>query len=86
MFTRNDGWLAALVGEELVMMSAESGAYLGLNDVGAKVWEIIDQPKALSDICEGLAREFETTPQACQPEVEAFLTELEARGAVVQSG
>ena len=86
MYGRKDGWLAANVGEELVMMSAESGAYLGLNDVGAKVWEIIDQPKALSDICEGLAREFETTPQACQPEVEAFLTELEARGAVVQSG
>jgi hypothetical protein len=86
MYRRKDGWLAAYVGEEMVMMSAESGAYLGLNDVGAKVWEIIDQPKALSDICEGLAREFETTPQACQPEVEAFLTELEARGAVVQSG
>jgi hypothetical protein len=86
MYRRKDGWLAAYVGEELVMMSAESGAYLGLNDVGAKVWEIIDQPKALSDICEGLAREFETTPQACQSEVEAFLTELEARGAVVQIG
>ena len=86
MYRRKDGWLAAYVGEEMVMMSAESGAYLGLNGVGAKVWEIIDQPKALSDICEGLAREFETTPQACQPEVEAFLTELEARGAVVQSG
>jgi hypothetical protein len=86
MYSRKDGWLAAYVGEELVMMSAESGAYLGLNDVGAKVWEMIDQPKALAAICEGLAREFETTPQACQAEVEAFLAELEARGAVAKSG
>jgi len=85
MYRRKDGWLAAYVGEELVMMSAESGAYLGLNDVGAKIWEMIEQPCALSDICEGLAREFETTPQACQAEVGAFLAELEARGAVVQS-
>lgn len=86
MYRRRDGWLAAYVGEELVMMSAESGAYLGLNEVGAKVWEMIDQPKTLPDICTALASEFETTPQACQPEVEAFLTELEARGAVVQGG
>jgi hypothetical protein len=86
MYRRKDGWLAAYVGDELVMMSAESGAYLGLNEVGAKVWEMIDQPKALPDICSALASEFETTPQACQPEVEAFLIELEARGAVVQGG
>jgi len=84
MYQRKGGWLAAHVGDELVMMSAESGAYLGLNEVGAKVWEIIDSPKALSDICAALASEFETTPEACQPEVEAFLVELEARGAVLQ--
>ena len=85
MYQRKDGWLAAHVGDELVMMSAESGAYLGLNEVGAKVWEIIDSPKALPDICAALANEFETTPEGCQPEVEAFLAELQARGAVVKS-
>ena len=85
MYRRKDGWLAAYVGEELVMMSAESGAYLGLNEVGAKVWEMIDSPKALPEICAALASEFETTPEACQPEVEAFLTELESRGAVIQN-
>jgi hypothetical protein len=85
MYGRKDGWLAARVGDELVMMSAESGAYLGLNEVGARVWEMIDSPRALPDICAALATEFETTPEACKPEVEAFLTELETRGAIVKS-
>ena len=84
MFARKEGWLSALVGEELVMMSADSGAYLGLNDVGAKVWEIIETPKELPDICEALAAEFETTPQACLGDVEGFLEELERRGAVTR--
>ena len=83
MFARKDGWLAAMVGDELVMMSAESGAYLGLNEVGARIWAIIETPQALPDICTALAEEFETTPAACQPEVEAFLNELASRGAVV---
>ena len=86
MFTRNDGWLAALVGEELVMMSADSGAYLGLNDVGARIWQIIETPMALPDICAALAAEFETTPEACQADVEGFLEELERRGAVTRRG
>jgi hypothetical protein len=83
MFARKDGWLAAMVGDELVMMSAESGVYLGLNGVGARVWEIIETPTALPDICAALAAEFDTTPEACQPEVEAFLNELAERGAAV---
>ena len=82
MFARRDGWLTALVGEELVMMSAESGVYLGLNEVGARVWAIIETPSALPDICTALAAEFETTPEACRLEVEAFLDELTAHGAV----
>ena len=31
MYGRKEGWLSAHVGQELVMMSAGSGAYLGLN-------------------------------------------------------
>ena len=85
MYGRKDGWLAAHVGDELVMMSAESGAYVGLNEVGARVWELIDPPRDLREICAALAAEFETTPAACQLEVEAFLTELEARGAIVRT-
>ena len=85
MFARKDGWLAAMVGDELVMMSAESGAYLGLNNVGARVWEIIATPTALPDICEALAAEFETTPSACETDVEGFLEELLRRGAVVST-
>ena len=85
MFARKDGWLAAMVGDELVMMSAESGAYLGLNSVGARVWEIIATPTSLPDICEALAAEFETTPSACETDVEGFLEELLRRGAVVST-
>ena len=86
MFARKDGWLAALVGDELVMMSADSGVYLGLNEVGARIWAIIETPRALPDICAALAKEFETTPEACRPEVETFLNELAERGAVALDG
>jgi hypothetical protein len=82
MIKRQDGWLAAQVGEELVMMSVDSGVYIGLNDVGARVWDLIETPRDLADICSTLSDEFETTPDVCRPEVEAFLAQLEQRGAV----
>jgi|HubBroStandDraft_6_1064221.scaffolds.fasta_scaffold3321862_2 hypothetical protein len=82
MIKRCDGWLAARVGDEIVMMSAKEGTYLGLNEVGACVWDLLEAPRGLAELCEGVAVEFETTPDACRPDVEAFLTAMEACGAV----
>jgi len=82
MIKRHEGWLAAKVGDELVMMSVDSGVYIGLNDVGARVWDLIETPRDVKELCSTLAEEFETTPETCQPEVEAFLAQLEERGAI----
>jgi hypothetical protein len=85
MITRRNGWLAAQVGDELVMMSAETGVYLGLNSVGARVWEMIETPAELAQICAALTQEFDVSPEACRSEVEAFLAELEQQGAITRA-
>src|SRR5215469_13820150 len=82
MIKRSDGWLAARVGDELVMMSVKQGVYMGLNEVGACVWELLETPKGVAEICDGVAAEFETTPDGCRADVEAFLKALEVGGAV----
>jgi hypothetical protein len=70
---RKGDWLSAKVGDELVMMSAERDYYIGLSEVGARIWELIAEPMELEELCERLEREFEVTPQACRAEVRAFL-------------
>jgi len=73
---RRGDWLSARVGDELVMMSAESGYYIALTEVGARIWELIAEPMQLDDLCAQLRREFEVTPQTCRAEVRAFLDVL----------
>jgi len=85
MIERRQGWLAAQVGDELVMMSARSGTYIGLNSVGARIWEMIATPADLSGICAALTEEFDVSEDACRAEVEAFLADLEERGAIARS-
>ena len=83
MIVRKQGdWLAAKVGEELVMMSAEKGNYIGLSEVGARVWELLETPRTVEDVCRRLTAEFEVTPEVCRAEVEDFLGELEKHGAI----
>jgi len=81
MIRRHDGWLAAKVGEELVMMNAENGCYLGLNAVGARVWDLLETPGELDALCEKLMQEYEVAPAVCHAEIEAFIVELVKNGA-----
>jgi coenzyme PQQ synthesis protein D (PqqD) len=83
MVVRKHGdWLAAKVGDELVMMSAESGNYVGLSEVGARIWELIDTPQDVDAVCRQLQDEYDVAADVCRAEVEAFLNELVKHGAI----
>ncbi len=84
MLVRKQGdWLAAKVGDELVMMSLEKGNYIGLSEVGARIWDIIETPQPVDAVCARLQEEYEVSPETCRSEVETFLNELVKHGAVV---
>ena len=82
MISRHGDWLSAKVGDELVMMSAEKGNYIGLSEVGARIWEIIETPIEFDTVCVRLQDEYEVTAETCHAEVETFLNELVKHGAV----
>jgi len=83
MLVRKQGdWLAAKVGDELVMMSAEKGNYISLSEVGARIWELIEAPRDVDAVCAQLQEEFEVAPDVCHAEVQAFLNELVKHGAI----
>ncbi|MGH6994456.1 MAG: PqqD family peptide modification chaperone, partial [Stellaceae bacterium] len=72
----------AKVGDELVMMSAEKGNYIGLSDVGARIWELLETPQDIDAVCMQLQNEYDVAPEACRAEVETFLNELVQHGAI----
>ena len=83
MLVRKQGdWLAAKVGDELVMMSAEKGNYIGLSEVGARIWELIEAPQELEAVVAQLQTEYEVSSETCRVEVETFLNELVKHGAI----
>lgn len=79
---RKGDWLTARIDYELVMMSAEEGRYLGLSEVGARVWELLETESDLDRICGALEREFDVAPGVCRAEVEVFLEQMADRGLV----
>jgi hypothetical protein len=82
---RKGEWLSAAIGEETAMMSIETGNYLTLSRVATRIWELIEQPTAVSELCARLTEEFDVTAEDCRTEVDQFLAELRECQAITLS-
>jgi hypothetical protein len=80
---RNNAILHAPVGaEEAVMMSVEAGRYYGLNAVASRIWELLDTPMTVAELCAQICQEFEVDAQTCETELLKFTGSLIDNGIV----
>ena len=68
---------------ELVLLAIEGKQLMGLNEVGARIWDLIDDERDLHAIAARIAEEFLVDSETASRDVEAFVAELVRRGAVV---
>ena len=71
---------------EAVILNLKSGAYYGLNAVGARIWNLLQEPRTVSEIRDTLLAEYEVEPQQCDRELLALLQQLEAEGLIELRG
>ena len=82
-YKRNEGnFLISQLGQELVLMDTKTGDYLGINVVGAHIWNLLADSKSVQELVTDLISRFEVTEAQCQAEVENFLSDLEKRKMV----
>ncbi|MET0283415.1 MAG: PqqD family protein [Polyangiales bacterium] len=68
------------LGHEAVILGADAGEYFGLNEVGARIWELVQQPVQVSEICSQICAEYEARADEVERDVLELLTELRERG------
>jgi Coenzyme PQQ synthesis protein D (PqqD) len=73
---RSDALLSTNLGDDVVMMDIEQGAYYGLEAVAARIWALTEQPVSVGSLCERLVSEYLISLEQCQAEVLAFVNEL----------
>ena len=64
---------------EYVILNLFEGAYFGLDGVGARIWELIQQPRTVGAIRDALMEEYDVETDVCERELRSFLAELADR-------
>ena len=68
--------VVATVDGEVVMLSARAEAYFGLGEVGTTVWNMIERPCGVDEICDRIVESFDVEREACERDVIWFIDEL----------
>ena len=72
----SDGQVSSDFGEEVAILDFKAGVYYGLDDVGARVWQLVQEPKKVREIRNALLEEYEVEPDRCERDLIALLRSL----------
>jgi hypothetical protein len=70
------------LGGEAAILNLKSGVYYGLDPVGARIWNLIQEPKSLNEIREILLKEYDVEPDRCDRDLLALLQKLASEGLI----
>ncbi|EME71275.1 hypothetical protein H261_03733 [Paramagnetospirillum caucaseum] len=82
VIAQTDGLQSTTVGDEIVILNLASNNYIGLNDVGRRIWSILESPHRVDDLIKLLTEAFRGDPEVIAAEVMTFITELERDGII----
>ncbi len=73
---------ASRVRDDLVFFDETLGKYFATGGVGADIWEIIETPRSIAEICAALLERYEVDAETCRKDTERFVEELLEAGLV----
>ena len=70
---------------EAVILDLASGTYFGLNEVGTRVWRLVDEGRDAAQIVDAVAAEYDADRTTIEQDVARLLDALSARRLIVDA-
>ncbi|MGH9313768.1 MAG: PqqD family protein [Vicinamibacterales bacterium] len=67
---------------EAVLLNLDTGTYFGLNDVGTRMWRLIEQHGRLDAVRDAIVGEFEVDTSTAERDLLALAAALHEKGLV----
>jgi hypothetical protein len=67
---------------ESAILNLKAGVYYGLNEVGTRVWNLIQEPRRVSDLRDAILEEYEVEPHRCEADIMVLLQDLLDNGLI----
>ena len=70
------------LGGEVAILDLTGGVYYGLDEVGSRIWELVQKPIVIEQIQATIIEEYDADGERVEQDVRAFLQQLADEGLV----
>ena len=67
---------------EAAILNIKNGVYYGLDPVGARIWNLMQEPRAVAEIQTAITDEYDVEPERCARDLVGLLEKLLAEGLI----
>jgi hypothetical protein len=70
------------LGDSIVLLDLKAGLYFSLDNVGARVWQLLQQPRTVAEVRQTIVDEFDVSPDRCERDLAVLLQDLAERNLI----
>jgi hypothetical protein len=70
---------------EAVLLNLNTGTYFGLDPVGTRIWNLLQEQRSLQQILDCLLQEYDVTEAQCREDLLNLIGQMQEKGLVEAS-
>ncbi len=86
VFKRSTRQVSCKINDEVAILDLDRAIYFGLQGVGVHIWNSLEKPRSVADLCASIQAEFDVSEAACQADGVQILASLEEERLVEKTG
>lgn len=86
VFKRSSQQVSCKINDEVAILDLDRALYFGLQGVGVHIWDSLEQPRSVADLCASIQAEFDVSEATCEADVVQILARLEEERLVEKTG
>jgi Coenzyme PQQ synthesis protein D (PqqD) len=67
---------------EAAILNVKNGVYYGLDPLGARIWKLMQEPRAVAEIRNAITEEYDVETERCARDLIGLLEKLLAEGLI----
>lgn len=75
---------ANIAPDETALLGADKENFFGLTGPGTRIWQLLEEPMMIEQICDVLVREFDVERDQCVKETEEYVARLLLNKLIIQ--
>ena len=70
------------INDEVAILDLDRSLYFGLEGVGVQIWEALEQPRSVAELCDNLVETFDVSRAQCEGDVLQLVSSLQDEGLI----